>query len=508
MRWWPTSLRLRLVLGIGICTTALLGGAGYAVTHAVEGQVVADFDRGLLRQARQLAALCEDEDGTVELDYVPRFHAEYERDDDPDCFEFFLDDGSVLHGSRHLPADEDLVDELVLDVAPRFADRELDSGRRLRVVQFAFWPKAKGDGPATMDEPAAANRAGRRQLLIAVGRGRAALDTLLADLCGTTIAVIGSITGATLLLVWLLVRRGLRPVGEVARQVAALAPDELERRVELPLTPRELAPIVDQINAFAERLHQAMARERRFSGNVAHELRTPVAELRSLAAVATRWPDDVDGVLGFFGDVRDIAGRMEAVIKSLLLLARCHSGREPLTTAIVGVAALLRDAVARHRRRAAAAGLELDVDCDGNPLASVDADKFGILLDNLIGNALGHASPAMAIHCRVTVAAGRWQLDVANRAEPMSAAELSQLTEPFWRRDQMRAESDHVGLGLTIVQTLADLLEVEVSFRQDDDGIFHASVAGTAIGAATTGTRPGPRRRPRRSHDPIRGEAS
>ncbi len=111
-------------------------------------------------------------------------------------------------------------------------------------------------------------------------------------------------------------------------QVRSLDADSLHTRVALVETPREVAPIVDQLNGLLDRLDDSFARERRFTGNVAHELRTPIAELRTLAEVGKKWPEDTASVVGFFEDVNDVAGRMETVIADLLLLARCEAGVE------------------------------------------------------------------------------------------------------------------------------------------------------------------------------------
>lgn len=507
------SLRLRLCIGLGLALVAVLGGAGWVVGGQVERHVVADFDRSLHLQGRQLAALCEDEKGKLEFDYVARFHPEFERDDDPDCYQIFLEDGTVAHYSHHLGPEQDLVTELWLDAEPTFTDHVLANGRRLRVVHFAFWPKTKGDGPTTREAPQLqpGARPGGRQLILAVARGRDHLDVLLASSGRVIFGAFGIALVIALVLSWWIVRRGMRPVAELASQVAALDAAGLEHGVELPWTPQELAPVADQINAFVARLRAAMQRERRFAGNVAHELRTPVAELRALAAVATRWPDDVESILGFFGDIRDIAGRMEGVIKNLLLLARCHAGRELLELTTVPLAALVGAAWNRNRVSAEAAGLTFVATIDANLVVRTDADKMAILWDNLIGNAISYALPGSTIRCAGGRSAGggsgggRFDIELSNQAEPLAAAELEKLAEPFWRRDEARSAADHAGLGLALVSAVADLLDHEVAFRQDDDGTFHVRVSGSVGWAAVPDE---VRARVIRPKPPIRGEAS
>ncbi|MCA8952116.1 MAG: sensor histidine kinase N-terminal domain-containing protein [Planctomycetes bacterium] len=475
------SLRLRLCVALAASFLVLLGGVAWWVTAEVRRHVTADFDAGLVQRARQLASLCEAEaDGRIEFDYVARFHPEFEREGDPDYFQIWLPEQGVTFRSARLQ--QDLIAPPPYDVEPRMADVALGNGRQVRVAWAGFVAEAAPDEPLEAGEPAGSPPAALAPppppVVIAVGRGREHLDTLLARASG---AIVGGAAIAVLfaaLLVWWIVARGLRPVGDLAAQVARMSPADLEREVALPWTPGELAPVVEQLNAFVRRLRAAMARERRFAGNVAHELRTPVAELRSLAAVALRWPDDVPD--GFFGDVRDIAAHMDAVITNLLLLARCHSGREPVLRARVAVLPLVRAAWQRHAARAGAVGRRFELAVADDLEIVTDADKFAIVVDNLVGNAASHALPDSVVRCRAVRDGGLVRIAFENAAEPMSAAELEHLTEPFWRRDAARAGGEHAGLGLALVSACGELLELEVGFEQGPDGVFRATVVAPA----------------------------
>lgn len=484
MRLIPDSLRLRLCLTIASGFVALLGGVAVWVTAEVRAHVTRDFDAGIVQRARQLAGLCEvEKDGTIEFDYVARFHPEFEREQGPDLYQIWLPLQRVTYRSTWL--DEDLVATPEFRVEPTIGDLVLAGGRRVRVGHAGFVVKGPDEAPFDLG---GAVGAGAPRMILAVARGREELDALLARASWAILGGAGVAVTLALVLLWWLVARGLRPVAAVAAQVGAMTPADLGRRVEPGWTPRELAPIVTQFNAFVRRLHDAMERERRFAGNVAHELRTPVAELRSLAAVATRWPDDKPAILGFFGDVRDIARRMDSVITNLLLLARCHSGRERIERARVEVEPLLTAAIERHGPRAVAAGLEVATRFEDGTCLDTDADKLAILLDNLVANAVSYAIPGTTVRCSTERDGDRVRITVENRAEPFAAGDLERLSEPFWRRDTARAGAEHAGLGLALVTALAALLGLRVSFEQDDGGVFRAAVTG----AAATADEPAP----------------
>ena len=277
------------------------------------------------------------------------------------------------------------------------------------------------------------------------------------------------------LLVWRTLAAGLRPLDQVAAQVARLDAETLDTRIGVSPTPTELAPIVEQLNALLDRLDLSFERERRFAGNVAHELRTPIAELRSLAEVATRWPDDAQATARFFADVAAIAGRMEGVIADMLLLARCQAGVETASEESLSLNEVI---AATWERLGAPDDRALRVELPGEVVVASDAGKLDIIFANLLGNALSYGTAGSEIVCAGVADAGGLRVEITNPAEPMASEELARLAEPFWRRDIARAASDHAGLGLSVVASLAALLRLDVRFDQDRGGLFRVRIAG------------------------------
>ena len=300
------SIRRRLMLVLAVGFAALILGAAAYAEHRLRGHATGEFDSALLARARALVAVTDQEDGVIEFDYKPELMPEFERKDDPDYFQLWLDDGTVRFRSRWLKKD-DLPCRMSLAIEPFIHDVKLPDGRAGRVVELAFIPRdAAAPVPPSTAIATIAPAPGERGLILVVALGRANLDGVLAQIRLGMIGVGGLIVALGVLLVWRALVVGFRPIEEIAAQVRALDAETLDSRVALRTTPRELAPIVQQLNALLERLAASFARERRFTGNVAHELRTPIAELRSLAEVATRWPEDKEAIARFFSDVNDI----------------------------------------------------------------------------------------------------------------------------------------------------------------------------------------------------------
>jgi signal transduction histidine kinase len=125
-----------------------------------------------------------------------------------------------------------------------------------------------------------------------MARSRRELDLLIRSLYTVSFAVAALLASALGLLVHFSIRHGLRPLDEIGHQVETLGAERLDLRIRPRSPTLELTPVVERLNALLARLQVAFERERRFSSDIAHELRTPLAELRSLAGVGARWPED------------------------------------------------------------------------------------------------------------------------------------------------------------------------------------------------------------------------
>ena len=147
----------------------------------------------------------------------------------------------------------------------------------------------------------------------------ARITTYLAFTCVVLIAGVA-------LLVPAVVRRGLRPLNAIAEHASRLQADSLLTPFPSQNLPRELMPITSRLNTLLERLSAAFERESRFTRSAAHELRTPIAEIRAAAEVALRWPEPEQSQRAL-ADVVSVSVRVEALVESLLKMARHARGR-------------------------------------------------------------------------------------------------------------------------------------------------------------------------------------
>lgn len=418
------------------------------------------FDERLLERARALATLVVQKGPYVELEFADGLMPEYARAERPDHFQVWVlgEGGGVLERSLGLGA-HDLPRPRAGDVGPRFDWLRLPDGREGRVVRLAapiheYEPEGE-DGKA----------AGRRDVAIAVATGRAPLTAARLRLLGWMLAADALFALGSALVVRLTLRRGLAPIQAFSARVAAVQrPDQLAELTAL-VAPAELRPIADSVEQMLGRLRDAFARERNLSGNIAHELRTPVAELRLAADVALERPDDAAGLARAVREARDIAVEMERTISTLLRLWRETRTREE-SFGVTELHAVLRDALRGAAPTAAAREVALPEPPDGGLHVAVAERPLALVLANLVQNAAAHGARGAAVTLRSTRDAARVALALENQRERLDGLDPERVFEPFY---STRRGTRHAGLGLPLARALCEASGMELDVEVADD---------------------------------------
>ncbi|MGH3312884.1 MAG: sensor histidine kinase [Streptomyces sp.] len=253
-------------------------------------------------------------------------------------------------------------------------------------------------------------------------------------------ALLAVVAGVT----WLVTRRALRPVEGIRGELAGImASTDLSRRVPEPQARDEVARLARTTNETLAALESSVERQRRFVADVSHELRSPIASLRTQLEVGAAHPEllDVDGA------VRDTV-RLQELAADLLLLARLDAGERP-GEGRVALGALVREAVAERRPRPVRVG-ELDEgEVTGSP------GQLGRVVRNLLDNAQRHAASEVRVAVR---AAGEWvELEVSDDGSGVPEGERERIFERFVRLDEARSrEEGGAGLGLAIARDVAE----------------------------------------------------
>ncbi len=237
----------------------------------------------------------------------------------------------------------------------------------------------------------------------------------------------------------------------LANQAARIGPETLDYRFDVAALPRELQPICDRLNDLLARLDQAFKRERRLNADIAHELRTPIAELRALTEVARRWPVDAQQAETYFKDAHDVCLRMESMVEALLALGRSQTRKANIRAERIEVAALVRQAIEALREQIGRKQLTVSESLDEDLVIETDRVMFRRMIENLIGNAVEYSPAGGAVECTARMESGRAILCIGNTNDSLKSEDLRVMFEPFWRKDAARSGDSHAGLGLTLV---------------------------------------------------------
>jgi two-component system heavy metal sensor histidine kinase CusS len=252
------------------------------------------------------------------------------------------------------------------------------------------------------------------------------------------------------LLAALMLHRGLRPLRVVAGHAAAIRPGTLAQRLDAGQAPSELQPLIDALNAMLARLQEGYARLSGFSADLAHELRTPVANLLGQSQVMLAQPRSAADYEGLIASNIEELERLARMIDSMLFLAR--AGQEEVLPARQALQAL--DEMARvadfFEGMAEERGLHLA--CSGSGVVWADPALLRRALANLVSNAVRHADEGSTIRLHAAPGAGSTALGVENTGAPIAPEHLPHLFERFYRADTARGNADgSTGLGLSIV---------------------------------------------------------
>ncbi len=286
------------------------------------------------------------------------------------------------------------------------------------------------------------------------------------------------------------------PLASLRGEIDGRRDDQLD---PLPTTglPTEISPFVDAINRLLARVQGAMTAQRRFVADAAHELRTPLAAL-SLQAERLHQSELSDSARERLQRLEQGLARARTLVTQLLALARVQAqdqaGEAPRQRLVLreAVRPVLEDLLPLAQQK------NIDLGVDGSLDAEVDTNamELGLLLGNLVDNAIRYTPPGGCISLTLAAPAGtppgHVRLEIADNGPGIPASERERVFQPFLRLDPAAAPGS--GLGLAIVQSVAARLDIVVRLAASDE----QSQAGLRVildipapGAATATVRPG-----------------
>lgn len=450
----PRSLRGRLALGV-LAGAVLVLSLSFVVLHlAIRNELYRYLDEDMRSQMAAIAEYAAANPGRERVsEFMPQFRTRAHQD----FFQVWDGAGRALARSDS-SAGRDLPQlEAKLGVAT-FHDLVLPDGHHGRAVSQAFQLQP-GDP--------------RQQLTVVVAAEIENLEEFEGRLHRLLLAIAIGTAIAMLLIARFAVLRGLRPVEAFARSVESVNPENPQAWLETGPLPNELQPVALSFSGLLRRLLDALAREKRYARNVAHELRNPLAEIRLLADVGSASPEP-DACQAAIRDIGSAAAEMERIVDALMALTRYEAGLESPQPEPINLSAELRREVQRQAVAAEKRGLTIALDLPAEAWVHTDSALAHRLMANLLGNAVAHSPRGATVRLAMS---GNGDLSFINPAPHLRPKDVPRLGERFYQVANGE-QGAHAGLGLSLSDAIARVLGLTLKLTLRDDGCLVAEVQG------------------------------
>jgi heavy metal sensor kinase len=309
---------------------------------------------------------------------------------------------------------------------------------------------------------------------IRVGAALARIEADMARIDRWVLLAAAAVLLAAPLCGYFLAARAARTVGEIITTASRLRPAHLEERLSIRGSGDELDQLSQTINSLLDRIAAYLDTKRDFLANAAHELRTPLAAIRSSVEVALSGDRSSDEYEELLVDVIEECEALEALVNQLLLLSETESVLPTSKFAVVDLSELTAKSVDMFAGVADVRGVDLQAGVLSRAPVRGNPTHLRQVLNNLIDNAVKYTPAGGSVRVDVRVDRGGQQvlLTVADTGQGISPEEQRHIFERFYRAESSRSRTPGVGgtgLGLSICQSVVHIHGGEISFQSEPD---------------------------------------
>jgi two-component system heavy metal sensor histidine kinase CusS len=295
---------------------------------------------------------------------------------------------------------------------------------------------------------------GADRFAIQVAQDRTADERFMKQFAALLGVVLALGVAASAIIAWTVTKRGLRPLGEMTHALKRVGPKQLHQQVSAVGWPRELQPFAAAFDEMLHRLEDSFVRLSQFSADIAHELRTPIGNIRGEAEVAltrSRTAEEYREVIeSTIGECQHLGH----IVDNLLFLARTEAAEGHVQrTSFDGRAAIEKIA---EFHEPIAEEQKLTVSCHGKANFLADEMLFSRAVHNLVENAMHHTASGGSIEISIAEGASHAEVSVKDSGSGIAAEHLPRVFDRFYRADPSRS-SEGVGLGLALVKSIMDM---------------------------------------------------
>ncbi|WP_335988869.1 sensor histidine kinase [Pseudoalteromonas sp. CH_XMU1449-3] len=451
------SIRSKLVTTLSITITGLVLSILVATDIAVDSWIDNEFNRGLKSKAGMLMSLIDIDEEEIDFDFSGQFMPEFSGSTETEYFQIWSQSGVFARSeSLHLFSQKNLPLEKIKLGETKIINTELPDGRNGRVIYTRFIPPLDLDDDEDFIE--GVNTSLQQPITLAYAASSEEVDFVLWLI--DVIFVVSTVS--VIVFIRLFVRKSvdssLAPLNKLNRDISRLSIADKSAVIIIKEPVKELQPIVDSLNAFIRENRQLYFRERRLTSDIAHELKTPIAELINMAEVAIRFPNEKEFEADFKPEVLKISQRLKSIVSNLLLLHKYSDEALQKQDACDLNQVILRTLEKHDLER-----IKFEFQDD---IPAIVSNLFA--LESIITNLVNNAKQYSPDKSDVTVSTlltkeDKLQFSVTNELKvPLTEEDLSQLFDPLWQKDSARTSNDNFGLGLSIAKALSKAIDAEL----------------------------------------------
>ena len=471
------SLKSRLLAGIVIGMSLLLVLFCLTIYTVIRRALVNQFDTSLESMARMLSASVELDENEVELELEVQQMPGFQTAGSPTYYQLWRHDGSVAARSASLGSDDLLRFDGPVSV-PVFQKSKIKNNLPIRTVSFKFLPRIADNENEKYPQPTEENT-----LTLVVARNAEVLQFQLRFLRWLLITASIVTIALSLFAAGLIARKGLRPLNSIAADIAAVSVDNLSARIGNEQVPLEVIPIKNRLNELLSRLEESFKRERQFTADVAHELRTPLAGVRSTIEVTLTRTRGIIEYQTALSECLEITEKMQTMVNNLLLISRLDACQVKFHYEQVHLAELInicwqsfaQKAIKRLPvRPCTQTGRIRFINPISNDLTIYsDSDNLSMVFSNLLNNAMEYTNEAGQIRITEKHTDDLVEISISNTGCQLTEEQVRHVFDRFWRSDASRsATGAHCGLGLALVKRIVTALSGSVTAELQKGGIF------------------------------------
>lgn len=314
-------------------------------------------------------------------------------------------------------------------------------------------------------------------------------EVLSGLLLGSVVTLLGFTVIAVVVAFWLS-RRSFARIGQITETTRRITHEDLHQRLDLPGPADEIKELGDTIDSMLDGLEASFTQQQRFITNASHELRTPLTTTRTALEIPLAQGQVPDHLEPAIRRALDANERSEHLIAALLQLAWAAHSDPGAAGSAVSLAALVQESLGSRRDEISDRHLAVMTDLAPATVAVPDPTLLALAVDNLVDNAIRHNPDHGTVRVSTGTTSGYAWVEITNSGPILDPAEAARLVEPFNRGAHTRTAGGgrSLGLGLTLVQNVADSLGAELTLTPGAGG---GLVVRLSVPIARSGSRAG-----------------